>query len=348
MTDPSPPVNSDDPEATDPIRTATTEPEATVATRTTTHTGPYRPRPWFAFTSAVLVLLAGLSVTAGAYQSAGLPESVVRAYFAALGRGDAAGALGYGTVPDGRHALLTPAVLAAQNSLGPIQDVAVEHVVRAGDTAEVDVAYTVALRTGPVRVADEVDVVRAGHGWRLVRSAAPVSLFAGNGRALATVAGAALPTGAVVMFPGAVPVGFDTPNLVLAPGSRVLRFAGGGHLDVEAAVSGAGRRAIGPALTSALATCLANRSTAEALCPLPDTSAGVPGSLRGRVRGAPSLTLRVRSADGRIEIQADVPVTATYQRLDDDNIASGQTVDSTAVSAYCYATHPGAIGWVTP
>ncbi len=348
MTDPSPPVNSDDTGATDPTPSPATAPGSTVSTSTGGRTGPYHRTPWFALAMAVLVVLGGASVATGATVSAGLPDTVVRSYFAALARGDAAAALGYGTVPAGRHGLLTAAVLAAQNSAGPIQDVVVGHVVRAGDTAEVDVTYTVALRTGPVRVADSVNVIRRGHGWRLVRSAAPVSLSAGNGSRLASIAGAALPSGDVLMFPGAVPVAFDTPNLVLAAGSRVLRFSDSGYLDVEAAVSPAGRRAIAPALTAALRACLANRSAAEELCPLPDATAGVPGSLRGRLRGSPSLTLRVQSPDGRIDIQADVPVTATYQQLDDDNIASGKTVDSAPVSAFCYATRPATVSWVTP
>jgi len=42
---------------------------------------------------------------------------VVRAYFAALSSGDAAGALAYGDLPDGRHDLLTSDVLAAQNAV---------------------------------------------------------------------------------------------------------------------------------------------------------------------------------------------------------------------------------------
>jgi hypothetical protein len=347
MTDPSPPVNSGDTEATDAIPTPEAERDASVATRTAGRAGPDHRMPWFALVMAVLVLLGGASVATGAVLSGGSPETVVWGYFAALARGDAAGALGYGQVPPGRHALLTPAVLAAQNSFGQVQDLVIRHVVVAGATAEVDVRYTVALRTGPVRVSDAVHVIRRDSGWRLLRSAVPVRLAAGNGRDLASIAGAALPGGRVLMFPGAVPVGFDTPNLVLAAGSRVLRFADSGYLNVGAAVSPAGRRAIVPALTDALRECLANRAAAEELCPLPDSSAGVPGSLRGSVRGAPTLTLRVRSADGRIDIQADIPVYAAYQQLDDNNLASSQSVETASVSAFCYASSPGAVSWVT-
>jgi hypothetical protein len=347
MTDPSPPVNSDDAGATDPIPTPDTGPGPAMAARTVDRTGPYHRMPWFALAMAVLVLLGGASVATGAVLSGGSPETVVRGYFAALADGDAAGALGYGQVPPGRHTLLTPAVLAAQNSFGQVQDLAIRHVVVAGSTAEVDVRYTVALRTGPVRVSDAVHLVRRDSGWRLLRSAVPVRLAAGNGRELASIAGAALPGGRVLMFPGAVPVGFDTPNLLLAAGSRVLRFADSGYLNVGAAVSPAGRRAIVPALIAALRACLAGRAAAEELCPLPDSAAGVPGSLRGRVFGEPTLTLRVQSADGRIDIRADVPVYAAYQQLDDNNLASSQSVETASVSAFCYASSPAAVSWVT-
>lgn len=327
MTEPSPPVNTGYPEPP-----------------TGRPTGPDHPAPWFAVAMSVLLVLAGVTVALGAYLADAQPETVVRAYFAALQRGDAAAALGYGNPPSAARDLLTPTVLAAQNAVGPIEDVVVRHVRRTGDVARVDVGYTVALRTGPVRVTDTVPVVRSGHGWRLVRPAVLTTIYPADGSELASYAGAAVPNGPHWLFPGAVPVTYSTPNLVLARDSRVVRLADSGYLAVAAVVSPAGRRAIGAAVTAALRACLGNRSATEALCPVPDPAA-VPGSLRGRVRGVAAVRLTVRSGDGLVGIRADVPVVATYQELDRNNIASPRAARTARVSAFCYVTRPGTVWW---
>jgi hypothetical protein len=308
-------------------------------------TGPYQHAFWFAVLLATALTLGGTSVAVGAYTADGQPDTVVRAYFAALQRGDAAAALGYGAVPSGPTGLLAPAVLAAQNSIGPIQDVVVRGVRRAGDSARVFVTYTVDLRSGPVAVSDTVPVARHGHGWRLVRSAVPESIRPGGASALASVAGSAVPTGVVPMLPGAVPVSYDSPNLELAAASRVVRFADSGVLPVDAAVSAAGRAAIASGVRVALAACLAGRSVVQALCPVPDAVAGVPGSLRGSLTGPVTLSFQVDLPDGVITVHGSAPVAGMYQRLDDDNIPSTQTVRSTGLSADVAATTPGTVRW---
>jgi hypothetical protein len=308
-------------------------------------TGPYQHVFWFAVLFATALALGGTAVAVGAYTADGQPATVVRAYFAALRRGDAAGALGYGTVPSGPSGLLAPAVLAAQNSIGPIQDVVVRGVRQAGDRAQVFVTYTVDLRSGLTTVTDVVPVERHGHGWRLVRSAVRVSIRPGGGSALASVAGSAVPAGEFPMFPGAVPVRYDSPNLELAAPSRLVRFADGGSLPVDAMVSPAGRAAIEPAVRSALTACLAGKSAAQVLCPVPDAAAGVPGTLRGRLTGAPSLSFQVDSTAGVITVHGSAPVVGTYQQLDDNDIASTETVLSTSLSADVVATAPGAVRW---
>jgi len=241
-------------------------------------------------------------------------------YFQALQNGDAAAALGFGTVPAGSHDLLTPTVLAAQNAIAPIDGVAVKDVLPSGDSAVVDVTYTV----GRQAEQDSVSVARHGHGWRLDDSAIPVHLNPTGGSALASFAGDQVPGGDYLMFPGAVPVTYDTPDLELVPYASVVRFVGNGSVDVEAAVTAVGMTAVVPALRGALAQCLAGRSDAQPLCPVPDDDQDVPGSLRGTVTGVDpgKLDVTVVSADGRIDIAGTVSVKATYQELDRNNIAS--------------------------
>lgn len=302
---------------------------------------------WFAMLLATALILAGGSFAVGAYRANAMPDTVVLQYFAALQDGDAAAALGYGDVPAGSHALLTSGVLAAQNAAGPIEAVGVRGVRASGGTALVDVTYTVDLAGGPDTVDDTVTVVRHGSGWRLAWSAIPVSLNPDGGSSLASFAGAAVPSGDFLMFPGALPVRYDTPELRLQQSSAVLRFADPGMVDVQASVTAQGEQAIVPALRSALSACLAGTSTAQPLCPVPDALAGVPGSLRGTLTGIDpdALDLTVSSPDGKIDIGGTVAVHASYQRLDQNNIATAQSATSTTLKAYCFAATPGTIGW---
>jgi hypothetical protein len=306
---------------------------------------------WFGLMLAVVAVLAGTSIAIGAYQAAGDPATVVRAYFAALSNGDAATALGYGTVPPGRHDLLTSDVLAAQNAAAQIENLTVLAVRQRGDRADVVIGYVMIFGSGRTTVQDTVPVVRHGHDWRLVASAVPVAVDPGDGSTLATFAGSVVPHGNYPMFPGAVPVTYRTPNLELDSASRAVRFGGDGTLQVNAQVSAAGRRLITPAVRAALAACLAGRGRPQALCPVPDPEQGVPGSLRGTMprQGADSPQLVVDSADGKIDITEEASVTGTYQQLDENNIASAATARKVGLHAHCFATVPGTIIWdVTP
>jgi hypothetical protein len=149
----------------------------------------------------------------------------------------------------------------------------------------------------------------------------------------------------VPMFPGAVPISYDSPDLELAAASRVVRFADSGVLSVEAAVSTAGRAAIAAGVRVALTACLAGRSVVQALCPTPDAVAGVPGSLRGRLTGPVTLSFQVDLPDGVITVHGSAPVVGTYQQLDENNIPSMETVRSTGLSADVAATTPGTLRW---
>jgi hypothetical protein len=305
---------------------------------------------WFGLLLATAVTLAGASITVGAYQAAGDPAAVVRAYFAAVSSGDAAGALGYGDLPGGRRDLLTSDVLAAQNAVAPIGGVTVLRVLHRGaDTAVVGIGYTLDFASGPTVVSDLVPVFRRGHDWRLALSAVPEHVDPGNGSTLATFAGAVVPTGDYAMFPGAVPITYHTPNLEADSSSRVVRFAGTGNMQLNAQVSAAGRTSIAPAVQAALAACLAGRGAPQPLCPVPDPATAVPGSLRGRTTGKPGVGLQliVTSSDGEIDISEEATVSATYQSLDENNLASATTVKSVGLRAHTFATAPGKIMWAT-
>jgi hypothetical protein len=339
MTDPSPPVTSAT--ADWPARTGElVAPEPSAGDR------PFGHVFWFGLLLSVALVLAGASFAVGAYQADALPETVVREYFAALQRGDAAAALGYGTVPDGSRDLLTDAVLAAQNATGPVEDFTVQRVRSSRDAAIVYVTYTIGLKSGPVAMADSVPVVRDGHGWRLAQSVVRESISSGSGSDLASLAGARVPDGDYLMFPGAFPVTYDTPALALAANSRVVDLTGSGLLEVDAVVTPAGRAALTPPFDAALRACLAGTSATQELCPLPDELAGVPGSLRGKATRPANLAFRVDTASGRVSITGTVPVTgATYELLDDNNIAASTAVHSVSLRAFGYPGVPATVWW---
>jgi hypothetical protein len=298
---------------------------------------------------ATALLLGGASFTTGAFIAAGQPETVVRDYFAALQRGDAAAALGYGARPTGSTTMLTSTFLAKQNAAGPIQALAVNRVRREGDRAQVDVTYTLGLSAHPTRVDDTVAVVRSGHGWRLTRTTVTEQVAAGGGSDLARFAGFAVPDGEYPMFPGAVPVTYSTPNLMLAPTHRVVTFNDGGLLLVDATVSPAGRAALTDAITGGLRACLNGDSRTQYLCPEPDSGVAVPGSLRGRLTGpvGKALDYQLAGTGAEITVTGDVPVAASYRRLDVNDVPSTVTTKTDTVEAHAYATKPNAYWWVS-
>jgi hypothetical protein len=300
---------------------------------------------------ATALLLGGGSLAFGAYLSAKVPDTVVRDYFAAIQRGDAPAALGYGDVPAGNHGLLTSEVLAAQQEVAPMTDIAVTGWQTADDgTGRVAVAYTLRFPSGPAKVTDSVPVVLRDNEWRLAASAIDVHLGRASGVERATIAGAAVPDGEYDVFPGVLPVRYDTPNLELGPGSRIVRFAEPGTLPqvtVDAVVSAAGRRAIAAAVRQALATCLAGKAPDEVLCPVPQPGFDVPGSLRGTVIGPLSsdVTMIVVTAEGRVDIEGATPVAATYGQLDQNDIAVSTQAHVVGVKGHCNAADPTKITW---
>ena len=98
----------------------------------------------------VLTLAGTVVAVAGYFTSTG-PGRVVRDYFAALSRGDARAALGYGALPDGPRELLTGPVLRAQQQVGRIGPVSVIAIDQDHDTASVSVHYAITFAGDTIR-----------------------------------------------------------------------------------------------------------------------------------------------------------------------------------------------------
>jgi subtilisin family serine protease len=301
------------------------------------------------FWTAVLVSLAalaggGLYAYAG-YRSTPSPQDVVSGYFAALARADAPAALGYGTVPDGPHDLLTGAVLAQQQHIAPIRDVRVVAVQRAGSRASVSVTYRLGFARGGQADSGTVDLTHGRDGWRLAQVAVPTRLRLTQAVDRVTVAGSAVPSGPVLLFPGALPVRFDTPYLSLTATSSAVRFGAPATTVLHVEPSSAARAAFAARLGAAVRACVSGpRPSAD--CPLPSPRY-VPGSLHGRIVGSVmrQVRLTVTPADaGMITATGTVQFEGSYQRLAYDNVAqTHRGTLSLPITASAYAVAPLAL-----
>jgi hypothetical protein len=298
----------------------------------------YERRPgwfWPAVVAAILALSGGAVVAVTSYLSVPGPDHVVRSYFAALTRGDAQAALGYGDVPQGDRSFLTTDVLDAQLAAGPITGLRVAPMSQGA----VPVTYSI----GGTHLTDLVPVRKRDGQWRLTTSAVPTSISLADAQQRATIDGAAVPTGQPLLFPGALPIQFDAAVLTVAPGSAVVRFAGSSTGSITAVVSAAGARSITSAVTTLLTTCLTASPPAPD-CPVPSGTGlrAVPQSLHGAMVGAPTISISVApQADGKLAIAGTAHVDGSYQRLDYQNKATTTTgaVD-VAFTAHSYATDP--------
>jgi hypothetical protein len=293
---------------------------------------------------STFALVGGSYVAVTDYLTTSPPAAVVAAYFAALARDDAARALSYGPVPDGTHDYLTATVLSDQLAIGAIGDLRVRSVSEHAQTAQVSIDYQLRSGAASRRVSDVVPLVRHGRTWRLAESAVPTSVDLVQATRRAAVAGAAIPSGTVLMFPGALPLTFDTANLTLDAGGSTVDFGGGDPGGQVVVASAAGTSLARTAVADALADCLSGDS-GSARCPLPVGGhvRAVPASLRGRLSATGTSSLKVQvtdDADGVLAISGMVDVDGSYQSLDFDNIASvvRSTTILVPVSARCYAS----------
>lgn len=304
---------------------------------------------WAAVLAAAGVFAAGLTVAYLGYADTSGPDGAVRGYFAALQRRDAPDALAFGAVPDGVHTLLTSTVLAAQQRMAPMHDVTIVSSNEHGSDATVTVRYTLAFPQHPQPEEDAIAVHRSGGTWRLLRTAIATQLQVTAALQRASIVGAGVPDGQVLMFPGAVPVEFDSPYLVLAP-SAAVTFATGAVTSVQPAVGPTGRSAVLAALTKAMQRCLSADAARSVACPQPDPHV-VPGTLRGQVAGSVPDRVNVTLDDnvvGLLELSGSVRVHATYRRLDFANVARRRAKGTfdLEIHATAYAVAPVRLRWI--
>lgn len=308
--------------------------------------GRHRRAYWTAVAGATALVVGGSVLAYVGYERTGGADGAVKGYFAALRRGDAADALGYGDIPAGSRAFLTSTVLREQLHVASISNLSIVAVHRKGDTATVDVRYDLAFRTTRLSATDSVPVVKHGKSWRLARVAALTKLDLVQARDRASVAGSAVPDEAVLVFPGAVPITLDTPYLMVDPDSAIITLSGTDDTAINVVPSDAGRTAAHEALNAALASCV--KPSADPRCPLPSTRS-VPGSVRGTMSvSAANDVAVVVTADptGTIEMIGSVRVVGRYEVLDFNNVVSTKRgAFKLQVDARAYPRKPLAIRW---
>ncbi len=295
---------------------------------------------WSGVAAAVALVGVGSVVAYRGYTRSTSPQDPVRGYLAALARADAPAALGAGDVPAGSRALLTSTVLRAQQRRARIRDVEIVATTRDGSAAEVRVRYS---RGGSV-VRDTVAVHEQDGSWRLDRVAVATTLRVVPAADRATVFGAPVPSGTVLLFPGALPISLDTRYLQLAPGHDAITFGAGQVTDVAVQLSAAGRRAAQAGVLAALRRCLAGHGADT--CPLPGARY-VPGTLHGTIAGHPALTTDLRPGRaGVVDVEGTVSVDGGYQRLTFENTAvTGHGSVDVSIRAALYASRPTAVVW---
>lgn len=303
---------------------------------------------WLAIVAALACFGGGLTIAYLGSAAPSGPAGTVRGYFAALQRGDAPEALAYGAVPHGPHLLLTSDVLAEQQRIAPIRGFSVTSTAQHGNRATVRVSYTVAFPGRPQRQQDDIRVRRSGDTWRLVRTAVATRLDLPAAALRATITRAGIPQGTVLMFPGAVPIRYDSPYLELAPATAVVSFGSKPHTTVVARVSATGRHRVVHALVRMLTTCLSAGPRQAVGCPAP-APRYVPGTVRGRLVGNirdQLIILLAGNDDGRLDVSGRIQVRGHYRWLTFTNQArtrSGRF--ELDVQAYCYAVRPLRLAW---
>jgi hypothetical protein len=308
----------------------------------------HRALYWTCAVLAAVALVGGGVAAYVSYADTGGPAGAVRGYFAALARGDAPAALAFGDIPAGPRDYLTRAVLHEQQRLAPMRDVHVTGTSRTGDKATVAVSYRLQFGAGTQQFSDEVDVQRRHDTWHLTSVAVSTQLQLAQAEDRARILDTTVPTGPVLLFPGAVPISFDTPYLQLSAATSSVQLDGSGQTPLIVEASPQGRSAVLAALRTLFIPCLAGSPSADPRCPLP-TPRGVPGSLHGAITGAfvPDATVAVASvAAGQLEVSGHVKVSGRYQELDfsDLPVPHSGTV-SVLLSASSYATTPLRLSW---
>jgi hypothetical protein len=305
-------------------------------------------RYWVALAVAVVAVVGGSVTAISDYLSTSSPAGVVAGYFSALASGDAPGALSFGAVPSGDRSFLTTPALRDELAVAQIRDVRVGSMTGSGGTRQAAVGYRLQYSWGSRQVADTVGLVKVGSRWKLADSAVSATVSLDNALQRASFAGTAVPRTVVDLFPGAIPLVFDTAILQLPAGVGVVRFDGSSTADMQAGVSDVGTRAIEAAMASAVTACL-TAATPQALCPDPTVNTrAVPASMHGTLI-ASTLTVAASvqpDSDGKISITGGFQVNGSYRSLNYDNQASTTTgTFEVTYLAHCFATTATSIVW---
>jgi hypothetical protein len=301
---------------------------------------------WLGVVFGVAALAAGVVVTALGIAATPGPGAVVRAYYDALAHGDAPTALAYGTVPRGPRLLLTSAVLAEQQDVAPIRDISITSAVVHGTRATVEVRYVLGFPSVNAPVTDRLGLHKDSGDWRLDRVAVATAMRLDGARARLSALGAQVPTGRMLLFPGALPLRLDTPYLQLDAFHDTVTFDALSNTDVAVEVSKAGRDAMLGAVRDSLRSCLEAR--AAPTCPLPNERF-VPGSIRGTIRGDLRATNVYVLGDrfGTLRFAGSAAIHGTWTRLNFHNQrVTGHGTVLLHLQAVAYATAPIRLHWV--
>lgn len=296
---------------------------------------------WITVLIAVAALVAGGIYAYLGYRSTAGPDGTVRGYFAALARSDAPAALGFGRLPAGPHDLLTSQVLAEQQQIAPLRDVQILSVARSGSRATVRYSYQLRFDIGDRTITGAVRVIDGGSGWRMAQTAVATTVHLNQAVDRSTFAEAAVPEGRTLLFPGALPIRFDTKYLTLTPRAAQVRLGGARSITLGVRATAAARSRMTAALRKRLTDCVSGPPPSVA-CPLP-SNRYVPGSLQGRLIGTLSRSLRFSvssDAAGSIEAKGSVAFRGRYRRLTYDNVTQtrrGEVRLPVRASAYAVA-----------
>ncbi|MEP7178242.1 MAG: hypothetical protein ABI775_04080 [Pseudonocardiales bacterium] len=310
---------------------------------------PRRGLFWSAVALALVALVGGSVVAYATYAATAGPDGAVKGYFAALARADAPAALGFGDLPQGPTQLLTSTVLHAQREVAPIRHLTIVSTEHSGDTATVRVRYALDYADGARQVSEAVPVVRQHGSWRLARTAATTQLRLQQAGDRAMLLGGRVPDGELLIFPGAVPITFDSPYLALRAATSSVPLTAGPQTALTVVLTTAGHAAVAAALENALRACLGGSTSADPRCPLP-TNRAVPGTLSATVNAADLHRAEVirlaQSSSGVVAITATIKLAGRYTALDFENqpVVKTGTVSLT-LTATTHATTPITIDW---
>ncbi|HLY33187.1 MAG TPA: hypothetical protein VKQ07_01515 [Jatrophihabitantaceae bacterium] len=313
--------------------------------------GRHRGAFWTSVAIGAALFVGGAGVAYVGYEHTAGPAGAVKGYFTALEHSDAKIALAYGDLPaDGSRVLLTSTVLREQQHIAPISDVQASTLRQSGNTATVRVTYDLGFSTGRLAVSDTVSTVRRGGSWHLERAAALTRLFVLQAGNRATIVGAPIPDGPLLVFPGAAPIRLDSPYLQVDADTSTISLSSNVDTSISVEVSDAGRIAARAALSSALRSCVTLGAHADPRCPIPART--VPGTLHAALAAnvVNSIGIVVTpDNDGVLQMTGTIKLNGRYDGLDFNNVASTHRGTFTLqVNALAFAQNPIVLRWQEP